>query len=595
MMRESTLGWIAKTSAVVALAFATAMPLGNLHPYFTVKHILPATLDEIAGIGGIDLFANGDGVICTWGGSQQPPGKSSKSNGEVWIIPTLASGTPGTPVRIATGLREPLGVKVVGNDFYVMEKPQISKFTGSGSTWTKSTLWSLPTTWYDDNQWHHFSFNLVLKDNAFWFTTGTAYDYNPADKIQRGALIRVPLTGGSFTQLARGLRNPDGLAIGPDSQFFATENQGHWKPTNSLYHVPVTNVPENGRFFGFRTTGNNSCGTTAPNTDGTSCPADPEYPPAVWLPYGTMSQSPTRPILLNAGPYAGQMLVGDVNKGGIYRYFVEKVGGEYQGAAFSFMTPGTGGINFGIHQFLYTPTGTLLAAGIGGGDACGVAGSGNWNWNSTCRGLDLLTPGTNAPFEILAVRSLANGFDIEFTQPASASAATPGNYVVRTTGFTPVQTYGIDGDANDNAKAVTVTTATLSEDKKHVKLVLGTMPTRKMYQITVNNVTDANGAAPYIKDAYYTLNKIGPSTTAIRSPAESGIRLHATVRAGDVSISIPFTDAYSLGLFALDGTRVGGISGKAPSVLRTGHLKSGIYLLSGTVKGAGYQARVKVF
>lgn len=589
------MGWIAKTAAFVALAWAAAMPLSMLHPYFTIKHIMPTALDSIAGIGGIDLFANGDGVICTWGGSQQPPRKTSKSNGDIWIIPGLASGTPGTPVKIATGLREPLGVKVVGDDFYVMEKPQISKFTGSGSTWAKSTLWSLPTAWYDDEQWHHFSFNLLLKDNAFWFTTGTAYPYDSTDKIQRGALHRVPFAGGSFTQMARGLRNPDGLAIGPDSQFFATENQGHWKPTNALYHVPVKNIPDNGRFFGFRTLGNNACDTIAPNTAGTSCAADPEYPPAVWIPYGSMSNSPTRPILLKTGPYAGQMLVGDVNKGGTYRYFVEKVEGEYQGAVFSFMAPGPTGINFGIHQFLYTPTGDLLVAGIGGGEVCATAGSGNWNWNGKCRGLDLLTPGTEAPFEILAVRSVANGFDIEFTKPAGASAGTAANYVVKTTGFTPVQAYGVDGDATDNNKTVTVTSATLSEDKKHVHLVLGSLPTRKMYAITMNNVTDANGLIPYTKDAYYTLNKINPSSTIVlRSPAEAGNRLQATVRAGNVYIAIPFNDAYSLGLFALDGSRVGGVSGKAPSMLRTGHLQRGVYLLSGTVKGAAFQARVNI-
>ena len=66
------------------------------------------------------------------------------------------------------------------------------------------------------------------------------------------------------------------------------------------------------------------------------------------------------------------------------------------------------------------------------------------------------------------------------------------------------------------------------------------------------------------------------------------------MRVGNVYIAIPFNDAYSLGLFALDGSRVGGVSGKAPSMLRTGHLKRGVYLLSGTVKGAAFQARVNI-
>jgi hypothetical protein len=114
------------------------------------------------------------------------------------------------------------------------------------------------------------------------------------------------LTGGTFTQVARGLRNPFGIGDGPDGEFFVTENQGHWKPVNALYHLPISNIPANGRFFGFRTDGNNACGTKPPPPSGaTNCEADPEYPPAVWLPYGGFSNSPTKPILIKAGPYAG--------------------------------------------------------------------------------------------------------------------------------------------------------------------------------------------------------------------------------------------------------------------------------------------------
>jgi hypothetical protein len=57
-----------------SLGVASVSAVGNLHPHFTVKHILPAELGEIGGIGGIDLLPNGDGVICTWGGSQKSLG-----------------------------------------------------------------------------------------------------------------------------------------------------------------------------------------------------------------------------------------------------------------------------------------------------------------------------------------------------------------------------------------------------------------------------------------------------------------------------------------------------------------------------------------
>lgn len=579
----------------LAFAAAAAAPsihaLGNLHPHFTIKHILPPELANIAGIGGIALLPNGDGVICTWGGSQQPPGGQSKSNGEAWIIPSLATGTPGTPVRVATGLREALGVAVVGPDFYVMEKPRISKFTGSGSTWTKTTFWTLPTAWYNDDQWHHFSFNLVPKDDAFWFTTGTAYDYDPKDPAQRGALIKVPMSGGAFAQFARGLRNPNGIGVGPEGEFFVPENQGHWKPVNALYHLPVKDVPANGRFFGFRTNGNNACGTTAPPVAGTNCEADPEYPPAVWMPYGGFSHSPTRPILIKAGPYAGQMVSGDVFHGGTFRYFLEKIGGEWQGAAFTMMTAGTGGVNFGIHQFLYTPKGELLAAGIGGG-ACGLGGSGNWNWNGTCRGLDLLTPTANSAFEILAIRSIPGGFDVEFTQPASAAAGVAANWNVKTTVFTPVQAYGQDGGGSDNNINVAVNSATLSGDGKRVNLQLASLATKRMYAITASNIVSAAGAqAMYTNVGYYTLNQVGAATALRPAPRFPGT---LRVAASGISVEIPADGEWRISVFRTDGSRVEGRVGKGPARIGFAGLPAGAYFLSGTLDGKAFRSAFAV-
>jgi hypothetical protein len=566
-----------------------AFALGNLHPYFTVKHILPAELNNIGGIGGIDLLPNGDGAICTWGGSSRE-GKGSQ--GEVWIIPNLASGTPGTPVRIATGLREPLGVKAVGNDFYVMEKPRIDKFTGSGTTWSKAAFWSLPTQWYNDGQWHHFSFNLVTRDNAFWFTTGTAYDYDPKDPLQRGALIKVPMDGSAFSQFARGLRNTNGVAIGPDDQFFVPENQGHWKPADGLYHIPTGNVPANGRFFGFRTEANNACGTTPPPVTGTNCPNDPEYPPAIWIPYGGFSNSPTRPILLKAGPYKGQMISGDVYHGGTLRYFLEKVGGEYQGAAFSFMTAGSGGVNFGINQFLYMPSGSLLVAGIGGG-TCDLGGSGNWNWNGTCRGLDVLTPTDKAPFEMLAVRALPDGFDIEFTQPAGAAAGNKANWQVKTTVYTPVQAYGVDGGTTDNNIAVDVASAALSQDGRHVKLQMASMLTRRMYAITMNNTASATGEQAYTNVAYYTLNNPA-SVTALTSAAEGRIRARAASAGGPVSLDVPYAGAYRVVLRGLDGRAIAEATGMGPGTASFGKARSGLYLLTGDAEGKAFAQKLAI-
>ncbi len=50
----------------------------------------------------------------------------------------------------------------------------------------------------------------------------------------------------------------------------------------------------------------------------------------LWLPQNEIANSPSTPLMLNSGPYAGQLLFGDVTYGGVQRAYLEKVGGQYQ-------------------------------------------------------------------------------------------------------------------------------------------------------------------------------------------------------------------------------------------------------------------------
>ena len=60
----------------------------------------------------------------------------------------------------------------------------------------------------------------------------------------------------------------------------------------------------------------------------------------VVFPHGTMANSPTKVLAITPdakiGPFAGQLLVGEMNRPRIMRVMLEKVGGELQGHAFPF-------------------------------------------------------------------------------------------------------------------------------------------------------------------------------------------------------------------------------------------------------------------
>jgi hypothetical protein len=552
---------VASTALLGLAAVTSAQEVTGVHPAYEYADLMPSGFDP-AGLGGLDFLGN-DGVIATWGGSQ-------KNAGEVWILPGLATGTVGTPVKVDGPLREALGLRVVDGALYVLTKPELLKYVKQGNTWSKS---SLSKGWaYNDGQWHHFAFSLVHHQGSFYFTTGTAYEPDNNEDPQRGSLIKVNPTSGAFEALVKGLRNANGLVVGPDGELFATDNQGHWVPTNKLVHLKP------GRFYGFRTS-KNATSTTQ------------ESPPAIWLPYGTFSNSPTRPLLLTDGPYKGHMLAGDVMHGGLQRYFLEKVGGEYQGVAFRFSQ----GIRYGVNELVPGPDGSIYTAGIGGGGGTGMGGSGNWNYNSRKNGLGRLKLTGTVPFEMLAVRSRSNGFEIEFTHPANAAAATAANYVVKSWWYQPTYQYGGNPVGTADAR---VTSVTLNAEKTKATLVIENFQPMKVYHIRLSNIAKEGGGALWTPEAWYTVLKAAPAdpTVSLRPQGvASGPRVAVfPASSGAALLRIPFHAPYDLVLTGLDGRRAATLRGETAREWRLEGLRPGLYILSGRVDGNIHRQTLRI-
>lgn len=557
MIKTVFRGGMAAAAVLAMVEIAAAQDVVGVHPAYQYANLMPAGFNP-AGLGGLDFLGN-DGVIATWGGSQ-------KTAGEVWILPGLATGTVGTPVKIDGPLREALGLRVVGGAIYVLTKPELFKYVKSGETWQKS---SVAKGWaYTDGQWHHFAFSLIHHQGSFYFNTGTGYPPDNNEDAQRGSLIKVNPATGAFEALVKGLRNANGLVAGPDGELFATDNQGHWVPANKLVHL------KSGRFYGYRTSKNSDASTK-------------EAPPAIWLPYGGFSNSPARPHLLASGPYKGHLLAGDVHHGGLQRYFLEKVGGEYQGAAFRFSQ----GIGYGVNELVPGPDGSLYTAGIGGG-CCGMDGSGNWNYLGKNNGLGRLKPTTTVPFEMLAIRSLADGFEIEFTHPADAGAGAAASYTVQSWWYTSTSQYGGNPVGTAAAK---VTAVKLSADKKKATLTLENFQPLKVYHIKIAGIAKEGGGAPWTSEAWYTVLKAAPADvpTAVR-PEGVTPRIRVAARDGAALVEIPFAEAYELSLTGLDGRRVAFVQGAVAREWRLAGLRPGLYVLAGKVGGGRYRATLRI-
>ncbi|WP_410583588.1 family 16 glycoside hydrolase [Amycolatopsis sp. lyj-108] len=459
------------------------LPLNGVHPGFTLTNLRPDGFQPQ--VTGMDWLPDGRLAIATWGGSD-------KVLGEVHLLSNVSGNTDPSKVRtqrVAGGLKEPMGVKYVDGKLYVSEKTRLVELNdtnGDGVTDDYRTV----ATWPFGGNFHEFAFGLLYKDGFFYANLSVSINYggattDPQPAPNRGTTIKVNKATGQVSYIAGGLRTPHGIGWGPEGDVFVTDNQGGWLPANKLVRV------KQDRFFNHYT---NPAG-----------PFDskPVTAPVLWLPHNEIANSPSNMVMLSQGPFAGQMVYGDVTYGGLQRAFLEKVNGEYQGAVFRL----TQGLESGVSRISLGPDGAIYTGGIDGG--------GNWGQpGKLAYGLQKVTPnGTNA-FDIKAMRAVAGGFELEYTQPLSAETAQnlAAKYQAQQWRYQPTSAYG--GPKIDE-KTLSVTSASLSADRKKVTLQMAGLKAGHVVHVRSPRPFAAeSGATLWSTEAWYTLNSLAGGTPA---------------------------------------------------------------------------------
>jgi cytochrome c len=219
-------------------------------------------------------------------------------------------------------------------------------------------------------------------------------------------------------------------------------------------------------------------------------------PPVVWLPQDVIGNSPSTPSYLNDGPYAGQMIHGEVTHGGVKRVFVEKVEGEYQGCVFRFIQ----GLEAGVNRLVWGPDGALYVGGIGS--------TGNWQHSGTLwYGLQRLKYNEKPAFEMLAVKAKSNGVEIELTQALAPDfGAEISDYQVKQWYYLPTHDYG--GPRLDERR-LPIRSVNISNDRKKIFLELDGMKAGHVVHVRLPNFwTNNSGQALWTTEAWYTMNRI---------------------------------------------------------------------------------------
>ncbi|MCB0578700.1 MAG: DUF1080 domain-containing protein [Phaeodactylibacter sp.] len=446
-------------------------PVAGVHPGYTLSPARPA--DFMPKVGGMDFLSDGRLVVSTW-----------DAEGAVYIVDGVKTGDPArmSYKKIASGLAEPLGLKVVEDTIYVLQKQELTQLIDHDGDELIDEYYTVSNDWKVSGNFHEFAFGLAYKEGFFYAALAIAIlpggaSANPQIP-DRGKAVRISRRDGALEFVAQGLRTPNGVGFGIDGELFIADNQGDWLPSCKILHVTP------GDFFGSRA------------VDSAQVARLPVKPPVVWLPQDEIGNSPTTPAALKDGPYRGQMIHGEVTHGGVKRVFVEKVKGEYQGCVFRFIQ----GLEAGVNRLAWGPDSALYIGGIGS--------TGNWqhtghNWY----GLQRLKYNGQSVFEMLAVRAKSNGLEITFTEPLEPGAGwDPAAYTVQQWWYLPTSAYG--GPKKD-LQTLAVRSASVSEDRRRVFLELpGMQAGHVLYLRLPGNWISAAGRELWSTEAWYTMNNI---------------------------------------------------------------------------------------
>lgn len=391
--------------------------------------------------GGFDFFRDGRrAAVCTW-------------NGDVWIVDGLGGETL-TWRRIAAGLFQPLGLRIVDEKVYVTCRDQIARLhdlNGDGET-------DFYESFNHDAQvtphFHEFAMDLQTDAEGNFYYAKAARHALDAVVPQHGTLIKVSPDGSKSQIVCNGFRAPNGVGLGPRGEIALSDQEGHWVPANRISLVKP------GGFYGNMFSYHR--GERPSSYD----------PPVVWLPKN-VDRSPAEQLWVASdrwGPFQGKMISLSYGMGQIFHVMYE----ERSGAAAAFP--------------LLFPTGIMRGRFHPGDGQLYVCGLFGWSSNRTAAGgfYRVRYTGKAFPFPA-AFRVRKGGIELCFTEPLDpASAADPESYAVQQWNYRWTEKYGSEHfRVSDPKKAgqdrVDVAGAELSKDGRTVFLKIpGVRPVMQM-------------------------------------------------------------------------------------------------------------------
>ena len=409
---------------------------------------------------GHDFLADGDRVaVCSWdgdvwmvsglktlnekGGESFSDARASSSENSA----TEKDSPPSTPQlkwqRIASGLFQPLGVKIVADDIYVTCRDQLVILrdrNGDGET-------DFYECFNNDHQvtehFHEFAMGLQRDEIGNFYYAKSARHALTAVVPHHGTLLRIPSNGSRTDILATGFRAANGVCLNPDGSFIVTDQEGHWNPKNRINWVREGGFY--GNMFGYH--------------DVTDDSDEAMEQPLCWI-TNAFDRSPAELLWIDNeawGPLNGSLLNLSYGYGKVYVVPHEEIEGQMQG----------GMCQLPIPQF---PTGT--ARGRISPHDNGLYLSGMFAWGSSQQAQEggfyrLRYTGKAANMPV-GLKARDKRLEITFTDSLDAAAAiATESYAVKVWSLKRTADYG---SKHYDEHEVSVTAAQLAADGRTVIL-----------------------------------------------------------------------------------------------------------------------------
>jgi cytochrome c551/c552 len=491
--------------------------------YFKIMRV-PAPEGVILEVGGLCTLPNGDVGVTT-------------RRGDVFIVENPTSQRPYFR-KFASGMHEVLGLAYKDGALYCAQRGELTKLVDTDMD-GKADVYETVYAWPVSGNYHEYSFGPKLApDGSFFVTLNLGFPndwWHPISMVPwRGWALHI-YDDGRVEPWATGMRSPCGISM-IDGELFYTDNQGDWVGSGSI--MPI----RKGAFLGHPS---GLVWANLPNSPvkvrqdqifskisqrmDVDKQGRPEKPanivnekfmtvadmkkfipelqlPAVWLPHGILGISNSEIVKIperTFGPFAGQLLVCDQGQSMVDRVFMEKVNGEYQGAAWPFRS----GFQSGIVRMAWAKDGSL------------IAGETNRGWGSAgeaTEGLQRLVWNNKVPFEMRAIRAMPDGFEIEFTKPVDKKTAENiASYSVESFIY---KYHAVYGSPPVNTAKCAITGVKVSDDGLKARLVVNNLRQNYIHTITIDGVVDKENYYSLVHPtAYYTLNNIPEGTKLLKS------------------------------------------------------------------------------